>query len=61
MVNTRLAETLRPCLKIRDFTADSSKIQDLRKLTKRKALETHHKCRSEILRLNEKFPRPAVF
>ena len=23
--------------------------------------ETHHKCRSEIFRLNEKFPRPAVF
>ena len=36
MINLRLTETPKPCLKIQDFTAKSSKIPDSRKLTKKK-------------------------
>ena len=57
MVNPRLAETPRL------FETLLQKIQksETQGNSQKRDFETHHKYRYEISRLNEKFPRPAVF
>ena len=55
-----LRYSLKPFFNIWDFTAKSSKIRDSG-ISQKWDFETHHKCRSEISRLNEKFLRLAIF